>query len=345
MTMLRHKYEIIAIMRASKILESTNKSTVGCAILIRDGAVLVLKRGPTAPWKPNTWNLPGGTADAGETPLECAQRELEEEAGIKAELNPTQIFHHEDDGWTISYFVAYDDSEKIPELDFENTEYAFVTVGELDQYDWAIPQIAEAIKRALVSYSKVAASTVKTLVLAKRLVQLSKMIVFAVAPVPTSRQKTSYTCGAASVLSVVKYYGLDTITEEYLAEQMGSSPSSGTDIDAMAKMFDVLGLETKSGEMTLDDLKRYTATGVPVIVALQAWGDNGVDVSKSWEDGHYSVVMSVGNTEIDLMDPVLEGAIKNMPIDEFTKCWHDKDAEGTKLYSWGMAVSQPAANK
>jgi 8-oxo-dGTP diphosphatase len=129
----------------------------GCAILVRDGTALILRRGQTAPWKPGTWNLPGGTVDKGETPQQCAERELAEEAGIRAKLNSKPVYQHSDeDGWTISYFVA-EDSGQQPKLDYENTEFAFVGPDELDQYEWAIPQIGDAIRRALSAESKIAA--------------------------------------------------------------------------------------------------------------------------------------------------------------------------------------------
>ncbi|MCX4919928.1 NUDIX hydrolase [Streptomyces sp. NBC_00687] len=49
-------------------------------ILLADGHVLLIKR-DWAPYK-NSWALPGGHVDSGETSLDAAARELEEEAGI-----------------------------------------------------------------------------------------------------------------------------------------------------------------------------------------------------------------------------------------------------------------------
>lgn len=45
--------------------------------------VLMLRRGPTDPWKPGHWNFPGGKVDPGENPMQAAVRELSEEAGIR----------------------------------------------------------------------------------------------------------------------------------------------------------------------------------------------------------------------------------------------------------------------
>ena len=54
------------------------------AVLIFDpkGKVLVLRRGPTDPWKPGHWNFPGGMVEPHEKPEQAAVREVKEEAGI-----------------------------------------------------------------------------------------------------------------------------------------------------------------------------------------------------------------------------------------------------------------------
>lgn len=53
------------------------------AVVYYGRRVLLVKRGPTAPWAPNLWGLPGGYIEAGETPADAVVRELSEEVGIE----------------------------------------------------------------------------------------------------------------------------------------------------------------------------------------------------------------------------------------------------------------------
>jgi len=71
----------------------------------RQDRVLLLRRGPTAPWMPGRWNLPGGNIDPGETPREAAVREAKEEVGVHIQdLSPLSVV--EDDGWAAAFFVS-----------------------------------------------------------------------------------------------------------------------------------------------------------------------------------------------------------------------------------------------
>lgn len=55
------------------------------AVIIEDlhARVLLLLRGPTAPWFPNRWNLPGGKIESGESTIEAARRETREETDLR----------------------------------------------------------------------------------------------------------------------------------------------------------------------------------------------------------------------------------------------------------------------
>lgn len=61
-----------------------------------EGHVLVLRRGPTAPYKPGHWNFPGGYVDPTDTSAqEAGLRELYEEANILLPLSSLK--------WAFSY--------------------------------------------------------------------------------------------------------------------------------------------------------------------------------------------------------------------------------------------------
>lgn len=69
---------------------------VTAAIIIRNGSVLLARRGPGDPLA-GKWEFPGGKLEDGETPEACLARELDEELSVRAsigELFAESAFHH-----------------------------------------------------------------------------------------------------------------------------------------------------------------------------------------------------------------------------------------------------------
>jgi 8-oxo-dGTP diphosphatase len=60
---------------------------VGAGVLVeRDGALLLVRRGPDSKAFPGTWNLPSGYCEADESPRMAAAREAAEETGLRVEV-------------------------------------------------------------------------------------------------------------------------------------------------------------------------------------------------------------------------------------------------------------------
>jgi 8-oxo-dGTP pyrophosphatase MutT (NUDIX family) len=107
----------------------------------------------------NKWDLPKGKIDAGESPEECAVREVQEETGIGevALKDFLLITHHtyEENGTSIlketHWFrmFATGDQELIPQIEEDITELKWVDAGGLaEMLGNTYPNILEVLKKA-----------------------------------------------------------------------------------------------------------------------------------------------------------------------------------------------------
>ena len=124
-------------------------------------------------------------------------------------------------------------------------------------------------------------------------------------PLPVTVQETSYSCGAAAALSVLRYWQAYGGDERSLYKLLGTRPKDGTPPQGIAHGLSHLGLpaEVKEG-MTLDDLRAALRRGDSVILDIQAWrNDEDTPWSQRWEDGHYVVLAGMDEHYAYLMDP------------------------------------------
>lgn len=98
------------------------------AVVVEDqrGRVLLLLRGPTAPWWPLRWNLPGGKIERGESAVEAGRRETHEEAGLRVYTLSTLAQVAEPGIGTVDVLYAEDWDGRVRLLDHENTRSAWV---------------------------------------------------------------------------------------------------------------------------------------------------------------------------------------------------------------------------
>ena len=158
--------------------------------------------------------------------------------------------------------------------------------------------------------------------------------------VPTCRQSFDYTCGVASLQSIMRYYG-DEIREDSLSKELGATPEDGTECVKIAQVAKDKGYQVDmKTEADIGDLKRSIDKGIPSIVAIQAWNDDPKkDDSNDWEDGHYAVAIGYDSKNIYFMDPSTLGNYTYIPCDEFLKRWHDED-KGKKYTQTMISISK-----
>jgi 8-oxo-dGTP diphosphatase len=98
-----------------------------------EGKFLTLRRGSTAPARPNTWDFPGGDLEFGEQAVESMLREIKEEAGLEVrDLKPFDVESHtneEGNFWITIGYVAKAVSDKVV-LSFEHDDFKWVSAEE-----------------------------------------------------------------------------------------------------------------------------------------------------------------------------------------------------------------------
>ena len=159
--------------------------------------------------------------------------------------------------------------------------------------------------------------------------------------VPLVAQTTDYTCGVASLTSVLYYYNLIEYGEMDLAKIAHSDPKEGTSPQNIVKTAKKIGFKALYREnLTIQDLKNSLANKIPVIVDIQAWyGSEVKDWKKIWNSGHYVVAIAVDSQNIYFMDPSFPSYYGFIPHQEFLDRWHDFDTiKGKKVVNQNAGI-------
>jgi len=157
---------------------------------------------------------------------------------------------------------------------------------------------------------------------------------------PNTRQSYDYSCGPGAVQAVMAYYGKD-FREPVLIDLLKTDKNDGTYVKDIVKFFNSQGLLVEAKQdMSKSDLFSYIDKNIPVIVLIQAWGnetDFNNHYKNCWNDGHFVVVIGYTGKDIICSDPALFKT-GYMPIQEFLDRWHDYDEGETKTYRLGLAI-------
>ena len=127
------------------IKESATKADCDTAVIAlfnKEGQLLALKRGLTAPWKPGHWNITGGIVgdtNKNELPKDAVLREVKEETG----LIPNNIKEWgvvdtsgSPEACGLIYYFTGEISQNPVSSDGENSEWYFVDKSDINNIDW-----------------------------------------------------------------------------------------------------------------------------------------------------------------------------------------------------------------
>lgn len=150
--------------------------------------------------------------------------------------------------------------------------------------------------------------------------------------VPAVTQQTSYSCGAASLFALLKYWKRYEGTEKDLYSLLKTHPEAGTAPENLVRGARKLGLEAAAAEhQSIDDLAEALGRGVTPILDIQAWKDDpDLEWEEAWEEGHYVVAIGIDDYFVYAMDPVLEGTYGYIPLEELPDRWHDYEGSSVE---------------
>ncbi len=148
----------------AKDLGDHSKAGAGCLFWdLEDEKFLLIKRSEYVPL-PNTWTLPGGRLDPGETPIEAVRREVVEEIGFEIGKRPLRLIYTNETHAPRFRFFTYAcllKNKFEPRLNWESTDYMWCDMSDLpDDLHWGVKQMvsndraARLLKRFINSYKR-----------------------------------------------------------------------------------------------------------------------------------------------------------------------------------------------
>jgi predicted double-glycine peptidase len=167
---------------------------------------------------------------------------------------------------------------------------------------------------------------------------------------PDVQQPDEFSCGAASLMSILAYYGAGPEDYDVLKKMLGTTQKNGTDYHHMIRFAGEQGLQADAkAEMTLAQLERCLDECKPVICSIQAYAEKvpeekRAEVYKKDDNGHYLVAIGYDEQNVYFMDPSLTGRRGFLPKTEFEARWHDNEGttEQPKLISHlGLVIWKP----
>lgn len=157
-------------------------------------------------------------------------------------------------------------------------------------------------------------------------------------PLPLRKQTSNYDCGPAALKSILSYFKVGPRSYNQFVKECGTTERDGTDPKNLIKVAKSYGLKTKEyHNMSIDQLEKLIDENKPVIVDIQAWGEE--KQIKNLSSGHYAIAVGYDNKKIYFQDPFYQAKNRrSMDKKEFVKRWKDKKTNGEILKQYGIAI-------
>jgi predicted double-glycine peptidase len=151
-------------------------------------------------------------------------------------------------------------------------------------------------------------------------------------PLPNVPQPDGISCGDATLLSILLYYGVGLQTIREIKRRVQTNKRDGTYYKRMVGYVDELGLQAHILKgMTTAQLERQLTRGRPVICSIQAYG-NPRDYNRDDKDnGHFVVAIGFDKNNFYFMDPSMPAWDRRrgwISRKEFERRWHDDEGIG-----------------
>ncbi|UCF49154.1 MAG: NUDIX pyrophosphatase [Thermoplasmatales archaeon] len=133
---------------------------VATSILLNsDGKILILKRSDKVKTYKGQWGGVAGYVEKNEKPFDTAIKEIFEEVGLMKEdvklikkLDPifiTDYYEQEKYEWKIFVFLFKTKKESKIRIDWEHSEYRWITPSEIINYN-TVPHLKDVIKKLII---------------------------------------------------------------------------------------------------------------------------------------------------------------------------------------------------
>jgi 8-oxo-dGTP pyrophosphatase MutT (NUDIX family)/GH24 family phage-related lysozyme (muramidase) len=111
--------------------EYWGSEAAGCIFIARDtGRILLAHRSNQVDYEPETWGTWGGKVDAGETPKDAVEREVEEETGFTGRYKIHPLYVYRDGEFSYHNYLVIVPFEFAPQLNWENEGSVWVEYGQ-----------------------------------------------------------------------------------------------------------------------------------------------------------------------------------------------------------------------